>query len=123
MTILSDLSSLGWGPWLRTLFGAGISAAATVIAANPLASVVSAQQFTPRQLGIMAASAAIVAMAAVLRKSPLPDRSVAVALLPGVHTTADVEKVVAGTAPGTVVTPEVAAAILNPSTPVTDPKP
>lgn len=111
--ILSDLSSLGWESWLRSLFAAGISAATGTIAANPLAAVFGTQQFTGRQLAIMAASSAIVAMAGILKKSPLPDRKIAIALLPGVHTTEQVEQIAQATT-GAVPTAEVAAAILNP---------
>jgi hypothetical protein len=113
MNTLSDLQSLSWGAWLYTIAAAGVSAAATAITANPIASVLGAQQFTPRQLGIMALSAAVVAIAGVLRKSPLPDRTVAIALQPGVHTQAQVDQVMKATAPGTVPTPEVTAAILG----------
>ncbi len=77
--------------------------------------MLGAQQFTPRQLGIMALSAAIVAVAGILRKSPLPDRAIAVALLPGVHTPEQVAEVLKATAPGTIPTPEVAKAILSPA--------
>jgi hypothetical protein len=112
MSIFADLSSLKWSEWLYTIISAAIGAAATTIAANPLASVLGAQQFTPRQLGILAASSALVAVAGVLRKSPLPDRALAIALQPGVHTEAQVQKVLDQTAPGSVPSPEVTAAIL-----------
>lgn len=75
MGFVNDLSGLKWADWLYTLLSAGISAAATSIAANPIATAIGASQFTPRQLVIMAASSAIVAIAGILRKSPLPDRS------------------------------------------------
>ena len=106
------MEKLKWSEWVYTLIAAAISAAASTVVANPLASAIGAQQFTPRQLGILALSSAIIAVAGILRKSPLPDRAVAVALLPGVHTTEDVGKVLSATASGTVPSPEVAAAIL-----------
>lgn len=107
------LGELKWSEWLYSLLAAGISAAAATITANPIAQVFGAHQFTARQLGVMALSSAVVAMAAVLRKSPLPDRKVAIALLAGVHTEAEVNQIVAATAPGTVPTQAVAAAILG----------
>lgn len=113
MSIASDLASLSWGAWLKGILSAAISAAATVITANPIAAVLGATQFTPRQLGIMAGSAALVAVANFLRTSPFPTQREAIALLAGVHTAAQVDKIVAGTAPGVVPTPEVAAAILG----------
>lgn len=111
------IRALKWGDWLYTLIGAGIAAAAQVIFTNPIASILGAPQFTPRQLGIMAASSAIVAMAGILRKSPLPDRRVDIALLSGVHTVEEVNQIAKATAPGTVPTSEVAAAILEKSVP------
>ena len=113
MPLPFGLSELNWRDWIRSLLSAGISAAASTIAANPIAQILGANQFTPRQLGVMAVSSAVVAMAAVLRKSPLPDRKVAIALLAGVHTEAEVNKIVEATAPGTVPTQAVAAAILG----------
>jgi hypothetical protein len=121
MSITSDLGSLNWNDWLRAIFSAAISAAASVITANPLASALGAPQFTPRQLGVMAASAALVAVAGILRKSPLPDRKTAIALLPGVHTMGDVEQIASATAPGVTPTPAVAAAILGKPVPQTAP--
>lgn len=108
-----DLASLNWNDWLYMIFSTAISAAMTVIAANPLATVLGAQAFTPRQLLIMAGSAAIVAVAGKLQKSPLPSRAMQIALTPGVHTKEEVEKILKATAPGEVPTKEVAAAILN----------
>jgi len=113
MGFLTELSELGWASWLRSLLGAGISAAASAIAANPIATVMGAQAFTPRQLWIMALSSALVAMAGILQKSPLPDRKVAIALLPGVHTAEEVEVVSKATSPGRTPTAEEAAAILG----------
>jgi len=113
MSLVRDMASLKWGEWLYTLFAAGISAAASTVAANPIAYIFGAQQFTPRQLLIMALSSALVAMAGILRKSPLPDRAIAIALLPGVHTPEEVEKIASVTAPGVTPTAAVAAAILD----------
>lgn len=112
MSLFSDLGSLKWGDWFYTLLSAGIGAAATTLAANPIANLAGAPDFTPRQLIILACSSAVVAMAGVLRKSPLPDRAVAIALLQGVHTPAQVEQIASATAPGVVPSAAVAAAIL-----------
>lgn len=112
MTI-RDLEGLNWSDWLYMLLSTAISAAAMVIAANPLATVIGAPAFTPRQLGIMALSAAVVAVAGKLQRSPLPARRESVALLSGVHTSADVDKIMKATEPGTVPSKEVAAAILD----------
>ena len=109
----NELDSLDWIAWVKTLLGAAISAAATVVAANPLASVLGAQAFTPQQLGIMAGSAALVAMAGILKKSPLPDRRIDIALLPTVNTRAEVNLVARETAPGTVPTAAAAADIID----------
>lgn len=119
MSILADLASLKWGDWFYTLFKAGISAGAAVIAANPLAALAGAPAFDARQLGIFALAAAVVAMAGVLQKSPLPDRNVQIALVSGVHTTDDVKKiadVIKGDEP---LTPAAAAAILGKPAPQT----
>ena len=109
------LSDLNWRDWIRSLLSAGISATASTITANPIASMLGAHPFTARQLGVMSLSSAVVAMAAVLRKSPLPDRKIAIALLPGVHTQEDVKKIEEATAPGTIPSSSVAAAILGKS--------
>ena len=108
----ADFKSLKWADWLYTLIAAGISAAATTVTANPLMSLAGTQQLTPRQLGVLSGLSAIVAMAGILKKSPLPDRALAIALLPGVHTEADVTKVLSAPAPGTVTSKEVATTIL-----------
>lgn len=113
MSILSDLGNLKWGQWLYTLIAAGISAGASVIVSNPLATLFGAQQYSPRQLGINAGAMALVAMAGILKKSPLPDRKVEIALLPGVHTMAEVNTVDKATGPGVIPTPEIAAAALG----------
>ena len=113
MSITSDLATLSWADWLKGIVSAAISAAATVISANPIAAVVGAQSFTLRQLGIVAGSAAFVAVANFLRTSPFPTQREGIALLAGVHTAAQVDKIVAATSPGVVPSPEVAAAILN----------
>lgn len=123
MSVLSDLGSLSWGAWLYALLKAGISAGASVIAANPLAALAGAPAFTPRQLVIFAAASAIVAMAGVLQKSPLPDRKVDIALLSGVHTVEQVEKISKATGSGPVPSPEVAAAIIAQPEPPTGGKP
>jgi len=102
-----------WADWIRPIIAAGISSAAAVFASNPFASLLGAQQYTPRQLAINALAVGLTAMAGVLVKSPLPQRAVDIALLPGVHTRGDVDKILSTTAPGTVPTPEIAAAILN----------
>lgn len=111
MSIFEDLSELSWGAWIRSLLTAGISSAASVVAANPLAVAMGTPEFTPKQLAILALAAAIVAMAGVLQKSPLPDRKLAIALLPGVHTPEQVERISKATGSG-VPTKEVAAAII-----------
>lgn len=112
MGFFKNLGSLRWNDWIRSLLSAGISAAASTLAANPIAQVLGAQEFTPRQLGIMAFSAAVVAMAGILQKTPLPSRDLAIALLPGVHTPEQVEMISKATAPGVVPSPAAAAAII-----------
>lgn len=112
MSLFSDMKDLAWSDWLYTIISAAIGAAATTIAANPIASVLGAQQFTPRQLGILAASSALVAVAGVLRKSPLPDRrKIEIALIPGVHDIEQVERIAKITSGGAIPTPEAAAAM------------
>lgn len=113
MGLLRAIGDLKWGTWLYTLLGAGISAAATTLAANPLAAVLGAQIFSPRQLAILAGSSAIVAMAGILKKSPLPDRRIDIALLSTVNTRADVALVAKNTEPGTIPSAAVAADIIQ----------
>jgi hypothetical protein len=112
MSFVSYLSGFKWGDWFRMLISAGVSAAASVIAANPIASIVGAIQFTPRQLAIMAASVAAVAIANFLQKNPWPEREVSLALIPGVHTQEQVQILAKSTSPGTIPTKETAAAII-----------
>lgn len=115
--LIEGLKSLGISDWLYMLASTAISAFCTVIAANPIAMVVGANQLTPRQLVVMGISAAIVAVAGKLQQSPLPSRRLQIALLPSVNTRADVEQVARATAPGTVPTSAEAAAILNTPSP------
>lgn len=112
MSVASYFRQLDWAKWFHPIITTVISAAASPIAANPIALVLGAQQFTLRQLGIMSAAAALSAMAGVLVKSPWPDRRVDIALVSGVHTVEQVEKIFKATAPCTVPTPAVAAAII-----------
>lgn len=94
------------------IWSVGLSAGMGALVANPIASVVGAMQFTPRQLGIMAGSLALVAIANFVQKNPWPERAVSIALLPGVHTPEDVKLVMKSTSPGVVPTKEHAAAII-----------
>lgn len=121
MSITSAVGSMSWVDWLKGIITAAVSSAATVLSANPVATMIGAQTFTGRQLAIMAGSAAIVAVANFLRTSPLPAQRESVALLPGVHTTEQVDKIVNATAPGVVPTKEVAAAILGTPAPSVTP--
>lgn len=109
---LRGLRGLKWGEWFYTLLSAAISSAASTVLANPIALATGTQQFTVRQLGILASGAAVVAIAGILKKSPLPDRAVQIALLPTVHTREQVKQVMRATSPGTVPTPADAAEII-----------
>jgi hypothetical protein len=113
MSLLSEVRTLRWADWIRPILAAGISGGSSVFVSNPIADIIGAQHYSPRQLALQALALALTAMGGVLMKSPLPQRAVGIALLPGVHTQGEVDTILKATAPGTVPTPEVAAAILN----------
>jgi len=125
MSVWTDLRDLKWMDWLYMVIGAAISAASssvvTVLTANPIATLFGAPQFTPRQLmvftGWSALSAALIAVGGILKKSPLPDReqrrAIDIAVLPGIRNAGEVDTVMKETNPGTVVSADVAAAILG----------
>lgn len=121
MSVQSWLDQWNWGAWLKALLAPAISAGLTPFAANPIATLIGAVQFTPRQLAMGAVAMFITTLTGVWQKRPFPDRRVAIAVLRGVHTVDEVDKIDKATAPGTVVTPEIAAAILGkPAPPLPD---
>ena len=112
MTPFAYLAQFKWGDWFRMLWSVSITAAMGVLTADTLTRVFGAREYTPRQLLIMAGVTAVGAAANFVQKNPWPERAVAIALLPGVHTQEDVHLIAKATSPGTVPTKETAAAIM-----------
>lgn len=73
MTFLARAAQLDFFGWLYTLAKAAIAGAASTILAAAGTTVTGALPFTFRQMETMAISGAIIAIATILAKSPLPE--------------------------------------------------
>jgi hypothetical protein len=63
---------LDWKSWLYGLGAGAIGGGSAVISAIPIAQIIGAAAFTPRQMLSMFIGATVIAGAAYLKQSPLP---------------------------------------------------